>query len=149
MPNYTTTVCMKDAGEDMSNLNPAQGDIVRQFCMALPGVVEEQTLQHIAFKVGHRPFVVIETFQSTAGVPYNCLAFKASFFDHEKLSVEPEFFPAPYLGSAGWLGCRLDGQEDGPDLDRLFSALSRSHRQIAGRSASSTRNARRLDEVGD
>jgi predicted DNA-binding protein (MmcQ/YjbR family) len=86
--------------------------------------------------------VVIETFRSTTGDFYNCLAFKASFLDHEKLSGEPQYFPAPYLGGAGWLGCRLDDAEEGPDLDQLFSVLSRSHRQIAGGATAASRRNR-------
>ena len=137
---------MSDFDETLHEDSPAHGERVRRFCMALPGVVEEQTARHVAFKVGQRPFVVIETFKSTTGDPYNCIAFKASYLDHEKLSTEPEFFPAPYLGGAGWLGCRLDGSQEGPDMEQLFSALARSHRQIAGRSPDSQRMRPTTDE---
>jgi predicted DNA-binding protein (MmcQ/YjbR family) len=109
---------------------------LRAICLSLPGVVEQNGPGQITFQVGQRPFVVIETFRDTEGKSFRCLAFKASFFDHEQLSSDPQFFPAPYLGGAGWLGCRLDVGEMS-DIATLSTVLERSHRQIAGRMVSS------------
>ncbi len=140
------TLCMAAADKrDLKESHLHHREQVRLFCAGLPGVVEEKSLHQISFKVGHRPFVVIETFKSGTGDTYNCLAFKASFFDHEKLSSEPEYFPAPYLGGAGWLGCRLDDSTESPDIDQLLSALTRSHRQIAGGLSGSARRNRTRD----
>ena len=107
---------------------------VRDFCLGLPGVVEDFKPGQVTYKIGHRPFIVIETFRDTVGTPFNCIAFKASFFDHEHLSSTAGFYPAPYLGGAGWLGCRLDDHPH--EVDRLTAVLGRSHRQIAGRTSS-------------
>jgi predicted DNA-binding protein (MmcQ/YjbR family) len=109
---------------------------IRTLCLGLPGVGEVVTPEQTAFKIGQRAFVVIETYRDPEGHPFNSLAFKASFFDYERLSTDPAHFPAPYLGGAGWLGRRLDDGADGKSSINwadLETILIRSHRQIAGR----------------
>ena len=98
-----------------------------------PEVSEQASPEQTAFKVGQRAFVVVETYRTPEGKPYNCLAFKASFFDLERLRQERGFFPAPYLGGPGWLGRRLDNEADPIDWIDLQASLRRSHRQIVGR----------------
>jgi predicted DNA-binding protein (MmcQ/YjbR family) len=119
-----------DSSGAKETLPPSEAfEQLRALCMQLPGVEEDDSSGQITFRVDRRPFVVLETFRDPEGNYYRCLAFRASFFDHEQLSSDPDFFPAPYLGGAGWLGCRLEGAQ----LDRLSTLLCRSHRQIAGR----------------
>jgi predicted DNA-binding protein (MmcQ/YjbR family) len=119
---------------------------VRDFCLGLPGVVEDQKPGQVTYRIGQRPFIVIETFRDTVGASFNCIAFKASFFDHEHLSSTAGFYPAPYLGGAGWLGCRLDDKPH--EVDRLTAVLSRSHRQIAGRPNALRRHPEAMAETG-
>ncbi len=122
------------AGLAMAPIASSELSRLRHLCLDMPEVSEQATPEQTAFKVGQRSFVVVETYRTPEGKPYNCLAFKASFFDLERLRKEKSFFPAPYLGGPGWLGRRLDNEADPIDWSDLQASLIRSHRQLAGRS---------------
>jgi predicted DNA-binding protein (MmcQ/YjbR family) len=126
-------------GFAMAPIASSELEQLRHLCLDLDEVSEQTSPEQTSFKVGQRAFVVVETYRTPEGKPYNCLAFKASFFDLERLRQERGFFPAPYLGGPGWLGRRLDNEADPIDWTDLEASLMRSHRQIVGRATRKSR----------
>ena len=77
---------------------------LRHLCLDLDEVCEQATPEQTSFKVGHNAFVVIETYRTPDGKAYNCVAFKASFFDLERLRQEKKLLCRSLPWRAGLAG---------------------------------------------
>jgi predicted DNA-binding protein (MmcQ/YjbR family) len=98
---------------------------VREICLALPEVAEKSFGGHTspAFRVRDKMFVMISedrtamTFKGAAGV------------QEALVGDDPErFYVPPYVGSKGWVGTRLDVDQD---WDEIAELLVDSYRLIA------------------
>lgn len=98
---------------------------VREICLALPEVAEKPFGGHTApsFRIRDKLFVMT----SEDG---GYLTFKAGPGVQEALvSSDPErFFVPKYVGSKGWVGTRLDADQD---WDELAELIEESYRLIA------------------
>ncbi|MFC4048427.1 MmcQ/YjbR family DNA-binding protein [Actinomadura syzygii] len=98
---------------------------IREACLELPEVVEKSFGGHTApsFRVRDKLFVMTSedglymTFKAGAGVQEALIAE----------SPERFFFPK-YVGSKGWVGARLDVEQD---WDELAELIEESYRLIA------------------
>jgi predicted DNA-binding protein (MmcQ/YjbR family) len=110
---------------------------VREICLALPEVVEKPFGGHTApsFRIRDKFFVMT----SEDG---DSMTFKAGPGVQEALvSAAPErFFVPKYVGSKGWVGARLDTDQD---WDELAELIEESYRLIAPK-----RLADRLNRLG-
>jgi predicted DNA-binding protein (MmcQ/YjbR family) len=109
---------------------------VRQVCRALPEVEEKPFGGHTApsFRVRDKLFVMTSedggsmTFKAGPGV------------QDELVATAPDrFFVPPYVGAKGWVGARLDVDQD---WDELAELMEDSYRLIAPK-----RLVARLDQV--
>jgi predicted DNA-binding protein (MmcQ/YjbR family) len=98
---------------------------LRELCLSLPEVVEKSFGGHSApgFRVRDKLFLII----SEDGLT---MTFKAGPGVQEALvGSDPErFFVPAYVGSKGWVGARLDVEQDWDEIDEL---IRDSYRLIA------------------
>ena len=98
---------------------------VREICLALPEATEKSFGGHTspAFRVRDKMFVMI-------GEDRTAMTFKAAAGVQEALvGDDPErFYVPPYVGSKGWVGTRLDVDQD---WDEIAELLVDSYRLIA------------------
>jgi predicted DNA-binding protein (MmcQ/YjbR family) len=98
---------------------------VREICLALPEAAEKSFGGHTspAFRVRDKMFVMISEDRTA-------MTFKAAAGVQEALvGDDPErFYVPPYVGSKGWVGARLDVDQD---WDEIAELLVDSYRLIA------------------
>jgi predicted DNA-binding protein (MmcQ/YjbR family) len=98
---------------------------VREICLALPEAVEKPFGGHTApsFRIREKLFLM-------TGEDGRTMMFKAGPGVQEALvSSDPErFFVPAYVGSKGWVGARLDVEQDWAELEEL---IRDSYRLIA------------------
>ena len=98
---------------------------VREICLALPEAVERPFGGHTspAFRVRDKLFVMVSE-------DHTSMTFKGAPGVQEALvGDDPErFYVPPYVGSRGWVGARLDIDQDWTELAEL---LRDSYRLIA------------------
>lgn len=98
---------------------------VREICLALPEAAEKSFGGHTspAFRVRDKMFVMI-------GEDRTAMTFKAGPGVQEALVADdPErFYVPPYVGSKGWVGARLDVDQD---WDEVAELVVDSYRLIA------------------
>ncbi|GGO21925.1 phosphoribosylglycinamide formyltransferase [Microbispora rosea subsp. aerata] len=98
---------------------------LREICLALPEAVEKPFGGHTApaYRVGDKMFAMT----SEDG---RSLTFKAGPGVQEALvASDPErFFVPPYVGRNGWVGARLDAEQD---WDEIAGLIEDSYRLIA------------------
>lgn len=98
---------------------------VRAICLALPEAVEQAFGGHSApsFRIRGKLFVMTRE-------DLSAITFKAGPGVQEALVADdPErFFVPPYVGGKGWLGARLDVEQDWGELAEL---IADSYRLIA------------------
>ncbi|WP_026401936.1 MmcQ/YjbR family DNA-binding protein [Actinomadura rifamycini] len=112
---------------------------LREICLSLPEAVEKPFGDHTApsFRVRDKLFVM--TFEDELSI-----TFKAAPGVQEALIAEnPErFYRPPYVGAKGWVGARLDVDQDWDELAELIEdsysliAPKRLSAQLDHRSAS-------------
>lgn len=110
---------------------------VREICLALPEAEEKAFGGHTApsFRIRGKLFVMTSEDLSV-------ITFKAAPGVQQALVAEDpaRFFVPAYVGSKGWVGARLDVDQDWPEIAEL---IEDSYRLIAPR-----RLAARLDSHG-
>lgn len=97
---------------------PEAVERLRVLCLALPGAVEKPFGGHTApsFRVGEKLFVMVSedrtsmTFKGAPGV------------QEELVAAEPvRFFVPAYVGHKGWVGARLDVEQDWEEIADLVT----------------------------
>ncbi len=78
---------------------------LREICLALPQTSEAVSHGHPTFWAGKKSFAMY-------GLHSPSVAFKADVSVHMDIEGDDRFYPAPYLGSRGWLAMKLDGETD-------------------------------------
>ncbi len=77
---------------------------LRRVCLALPEAEETTSFGHPTFRVGKKTFAVLDEYKGE-----HAICFKATFDDQALLTLDPQFYVAPYIGKHGWTSLRLDG----------------------------------------
>jgi hypothetical protein len=102
---------------------------LRQICLALPQAVEKPFGGHTSpsLRVGEKLFVMVSKAQ-------DAVTFKARpGVQQELVAAEPERFYVPaYVGHNGWVGARLDVEQD---WDELADLVTESWRMTAPKRA--------------
>ena len=108
-------------------------DRVRRVCLALPGAYEKIAWSAPTFRVGERQFAMFA--DDHHGVGFTGLWFKAPEGAQEELvaSDPGRFYVPPYVGTAGWVGMRLDARTNWKLLAGLVAEAYRG--AAAGQSA--------------
>lgn len=75
--------------------------------MALPEAEETTSFGHPTFKVKNKTFVVLEEYKGELAI-----VFKATTQDQALLTMDPQFYVAPYTGKHGWTSMRAAGALD-------------------------------------
>ncbi len=97
---------------------PEAVERLRALCLALPGAVEKPFGGHTApsFRVGEKLFVMVSedrTAMTCKGAPG---------VQEELVAAEPDrFFVPAYVGHKGWLGARLDVEQDWDEIADLVT----------------------------
>lgn len=78
---------------------------LREICLSLPETSEGVSHGHPTFWAGKKSFAVY-------GLHSPSVAFKADVSVHMDCAGDDRFYPAPYLGSRGWLAMKLDQETD-------------------------------------
>jgi hypothetical protein len=100
-------------------------DRLRDLCLALPDAVEKSFGGHTSpsFRVGDKLFVMVSEDRSSM----TCKARPG--VQEELVAAEPErFFVPRYVGHNGWVGARLDVEQD---WDELADLVEESFRMTA------------------
>ncbi len=111
----------------MTRIQPGEDPIarIRSLCLALPEAVEQPFGGHTApsFRVGDKLFVMTSedgtnmTFKAAPGVQQALIGSDAR-----------RFFVPKYIGHKGWVGARLDVEQD---WDEIAELIEDSYRLIA------------------
>ena len=97
---------------------PEAVERLRALCLSLPGAVEKPFGGHTApsFRVGEKLFVMVSedrTSMTLKGAPG---------VQEELVAAEPErFFVPAYVGHNGWVGARLDVEQDWDEIADLVT----------------------------
>jgi hypothetical protein len=100
-------------------------DQLRRLCLALPEAVEKPFGGHTSpsFRIGDKLFVMVSGDQTVM----TCKARPG--VQEELVAAEPErFFVPAYVGHKGWIGGRLDVEQD---WDELADLIETSYRMTA------------------
>lgn len=112
-------------------------DRVRGICLGFPGAYEKVAWSAPTFRVGDRQFAMFA--DDHHGVGFAGVWLKAPEGAQEELvgSDPGRFYVPPYVGTAGWVGVRLDGKTDWKLLAGLLAEAYRgaAATQSAGRIA--------------
>ena len=105
-------------------------DRVRKICLALPGAYEKVAWSAPTFRVGERQFAMFA--DDHHGVGFAGLWLKLPEGAQEELvTSSPEhFYVPPYVGTAGWVGIRL---ESGLDWKVIAGLVREGYADVAGR----------------
>ena len=111
-------------------------DRVRRACLGHPGAYEKIAWSAPTFRVGERQFAMFA--DDHHGVGFAGLWLKAPEGAQEELvaSDPGRFYVPPYVGTAGWVGVRLDAKTDWKLLAGLVAE--------AYRGAAATQSAARI-----
>lgn len=106
---------------------PAALPRLRRLCLALPEAVEVETWASPTFRVRGKIFALVQP--DAQGLAVWCKAPPGA--QEILLAADPDrFFRPPYLGHKGWVGLRLGGRVDWPEVAAI---LKRSHALVAPR----------------
>ena len=97
---------------------PEAVERLRALCLALPAAVEKSFGGHTApsFRVGDKLFVMVSEDRTVM----TCKA--APGVQEELVAAEPERFLVPaYVGHKGWVGARLDVEQDWDEITDLVT----------------------------
>ena len=105
-------------------------DRVRKICLALPGAYEKVAWSAPTFRVGERQFAMFA--DDHHGVGFAGLWLKLPEGAQEELvASSPEhFYIPPYVGTAGWVGIRL---ESGIGWDVVAGLVHEGYAEVARR----------------
>jgi predicted DNA-binding protein (MmcQ/YjbR family) len=105
-------------------------DRVRKICLALPGAYEKVAWSAPTFRVGERQFAMFV--DDHHGVGFAGLWLKLPEGAQEELVTSgPEhFYVPPYVGTAGWVGIRL---ESGLDWKVITGLVREGYAEVARR----------------
>ena len=111
-------------------------DRVRGICLAFPGAYEKIAWSAPTFRVGDRQFAMFV--DNHHGVGFAGVWLKAPEGAQEELvaSDPGRFYVPPYVGTAGWVGVKLDAKTDWKLLAGLLAE--------AYRGAAATQSAARI-----
>lgn len=96
---------------------------LRRLSLALPEVEETTSFSHPTFKVSKKTFVALEEYQGELAI-----CFKATMADQALLTLNPQFYIAPYTGKHGWTSMRMVGALDWTAIEEL---VRESYRLVA------------------
>jgi hypothetical protein len=89
---------------------------IRSICMDLPGVTERSSHGAPAFFAGKQFVMLWPEGHHDHGFPHLWCAAPPGVQD-DLVTTEPDrFFRPPYVGGRGWIGVRLDGKVDWPEI---------------------------------
>ena len=96
-------------------------DRLRRVCLAFPGAYEKVAWSAPTFRVGDRQFAMFA--DDHHGVGFAGVWLKAPEGAQQELvaSNPGRFYVPPYVGTAGWVGVRLDAKTDWKFLPGLLS----------------------------
>ena len=106
---------------------------LRRISLALPEAEETTSFGHPTFKVGRKTFAVLEEYKGELAI-----CFKATMEDQSLLTMDPQFYVAPYIGKHGWTSIRAGGPLDWEGVEDF---VRESYRLVATK-----RLVRLLDE---
>jgi hypothetical protein len=90
---------------------------LRRLCLALPEAAEIETWERPTWRVRQRIFAMMATQDDKPAVWMKAPPGAQEFL----IEVDPaRFFRPPYVGPRGWIGVRLTGRVDWPELDALI-----------------------------
>ncbi len=92
---------------------------LRRLCLALPDAEQRETWGCQTFRIRGKIFTMFIPGEAGQGEALWCKAPKGV----QQLLVEADpdrFFRPPYLGHKGWIGLRLGGEVDWPEVDALI-----------------------------
>lgn len=101
---------------------------LRRLCLALPEAHEVEAWGTPTFRVRNKLFAMYEQDHHGSGrIAVWCKAAPGN--QAFMVEADPDrFFVPPYVGPSGWVGVRLDGTVDWPELSGL---LEDSYRMVA------------------
>lgn len=105
---------------------------LRALCLALPEVIERNSHGEPGWFVrGKKQFVALDDHHHGADhLAFWCAAPPGA--QQELVAADPDqFFRPPYVGHRGWLGVRIDGQPDWPEIGEI---VREAYRQVAAKS---------------
>jgi len=114
---------------------------VTKICLALPESARGVSGQHAGFKVRKKTFTYFLNDHHGGGiVAVNCKV--AAGENTALIASQPERFYMPaYIGSRGWVGLRLDGEE--VDWDEVAELIFESYRRVAPKTLAGAANQRK------
>jgi hypothetical protein len=90
---------------------------LRRLCLALPEAAEIETWERPTWRVRQKIFAMMATQEDKPAVWMKAPRGTQEFL----IEVDPaRFFRPPYVGPRGWIGVRLTGRVDWPELDALI-----------------------------
>jgi predicted DNA-binding protein (MmcQ/YjbR family) len=100
-------------------------DVLRAICLSLPDAVEKMAWGDPTFRAADKIFAMWKVGDGRLSIW--CKAPPGS--QAVLVGSDPEhFFVPPYVGRNGWIGVRLDGDVDWPEVAEL---VKRSYRLVA------------------
>jgi predicted DNA-binding protein (MmcQ/YjbR family) len=95
---------------------PAPITRLRRICLGLPDAREVETWDAPTFRIGRRIFALV---QPADGRPAVWLKAPPGSQEILLAAAPARFFRPPYLGHKGWIGVRLSGPVDWPEVEAL------------------------------
>jgi predicted DNA-binding protein (MmcQ/YjbR family) len=106
---------------------------LRRLCLGLPEAEETTSFGHPTFEVKNKTFAVLEEYQGELAI-----VFKATLADQTLLTMDPQFYVAPYTGKHGWTSMHAGGALDWGAVEELVRA---SYRLVAPKRLAATLDA--------
>ncbi len=89
----------------------------------MPEAEETTSFGHPTFRVGKKTFAVLDEYKGE-----HAICFKATLADQALLTLDPQFYVAPYIGKHGWTSLRLDGTP--PEWREVEELVHESYRLV-------------------
>ena len=105
-------------------------DRVRKICLALPGAYEKVAWSAPTFRVGERQFAMFADDHHGVGFAGSWLKLPEGAQEELVASGPEHFYVPPYVGTAGWVGIRL---ESGLDWKVIAGLVREGYADVAGR----------------
>lgn len=95
---------------------------LRRLCLALPEAHEVEAWGEPTFRVRNKQFAMYASPHNHHGAGHAAVWIKAAAGEQSlRVAADPDrFFVPPYVGPSGWVGVRLDGPIDWPDVAELL-----------------------------
>jgi len=105
---------------------------LRDYCMALPEVWEDNPWDHVVWKVGKKLFVIADNASLRVTV-------KATPDEQAALIMHPQIEVASHIGRHGWVTVVVDSEET---YDLLVELVERSYNYVAPKRLRTTAESR-------